>query len=245
METKFDKDEFSFAYPDGIENNYWHFARNKIILNVIKKYSIKNGLDVGSGRGIVTDYLFRNKISIKGVELGNTTPINNSNVPILYNADALSLTGKFDAITLFDVIEHIEKPVQFMKELIFHFKDVEYLIITVPARKELWSNFDEYYGHFKRYELNTLKNELQEIGFEIIENQYFFHVLYFLIRLNNRISKKRKIQFIVPKGLRKVFHSFLGQLFFWEKFITPKKLVGSSIICIAKKKHKDVWNSGF
>ena len=235
METQFDKDEFSFAYPDGIENNYWHFARNKFILSTIKKYPLKNILDVGSGRGIVTDHLFRNGIPIQGVELGNTTPISNSNVPIYYDTDALSLTGKYDAITLFDVIEHIEEPVKFMKELVSHFKDVEYLIITVPARQELWTNFDDYYGHFKRYNLEIMKTEMKEVGFEVIENHYFFHALYFLIQLSNKISKKRNIQFNVPTSFIKMIHSTLGQLFYMEKYITPKKLVGSSIICIAKK----------
>ena len=239
LETQFDKDEFSFAYPDGIENNYWNHARNRIILNTIKKYPVGNVLDVGSGRGIVTDYLFRNGISIRGVELGVTSAISNSNVPIEYDTDALSFSteasSKYTTISLFDVIEHIEHPVTFIRNLTAHFKNLEYLIITVPARKELWTNFDEYYGHFKRYHLDDIKSEMKQCGFELIKYNYFFQLLYLMIWLNNKTSKKRNIRFNVPTGITRVMHTALAQLLYLSDFIAPGKLYGSSIMCVAKK----------
>lgn len=241
-ETKFDTDEFTFAYPDGIEKNYWNLARNKTILNTINKFPNIKLLDVGAGRGIVTDFLFHHNIQINGVELGKTTPISNSNVPIYYNTDALQISNEiseqYNAISLFDVIEHIEDPMKFINNLLLNFKNVEYLIITVPARKELWTNFDEYYKHFKRYDLEMLSHEMKALDFEVVENRYFFHSLYALIRVSNFLTKKREIKFNVPKGIAKIFHSVFGQLFYLEKFFIPKYIYGSSIICIAKKNKK-------
>ncbi|HSH66783.1 MAG TPA: class I SAM-dependent methyltransferase [Bacteroidia bacterium] len=238
-ETKFDKDEFSFAYPDGIENNYWNLARNKIILDTIRKYPVGNVLDVGSGRGVVTDYLFKNKINIKGVELGSTTAISHSKVPIEYGTDALSfseeISSGYTTITLFDVIEHIEDPVKFINNLIAHFKNVTCLVVTVPARMELWTNFDEYYGHYKRYDLDTIKHEMEKCGFELIENKYFFQPLYLMIALNNKISKTRSIQFNVPSGITKIMHKLIARILYLFRFISPGSLYGSSIICVAKK----------
>lgn len=240
MSTEFDKDEYSFAYPDGIQNNYWNVARNKTILHFINKFQLNNILDVGCGRGIVTTALFQNNLSIQGVELGTTVPISNSGVPILYNTDATTLPidqhKTFKTITLFDVIEHIEQPVSFIKKLAGHYKDVETLVITVPARKELWTNFDEYYGHYRRYTINDLEKEITESGFTIKYCGYFFHSLYFLIRLSNLISKKRELSFKSPSGFSLFIHKLFGTLLFIENMILPKSWLGSSVICIAEKK---------
>jgi len=241
METQYDQDHFQFNYPDGIENNYWNFARNKIILNTIKKYPVGNIVDVGAGRGIVTGYLHNHGISIRGFELGTTTPISNSNAPVIYNTDVLSIPksdakANYNAVSFFDVIEHIENPVSFMKSILSHFENAEYLIIAVPSRKELWSNFDDYYGHFRRYNLHDLRNEVTQVGFEVLTCRYFFHSLYFAILLNNLIAKKRTIAFKPPTGIFKTINAFLGTIFYLEKFIVPGSWYGSSIICVARRK---------
>src|SRR5688572_12817225 len=117
METKFDLDEFIFAYPDGIEGNYWNQARNKTILRSFGEFSPGKIIDVGAGRGIVTGYLHNHGLSIQGVELGKTTPVSKSNAPVMYNTDVLSLSAEqaseYTTVSFFDVIEHIEDPVKF------------------------------------------------------------------------------------------------------------------------------------
>src|SRR4030095_14626961 len=94
MDTEFDDDEFLFAYPDGIENNYWNKARNKIILDEVRKFPSGKIIDVGAGRGIVTGYLHKNGINIQGVELGNTSPVSHSNAPVFYNTDVMSIDAE-------------------------------------------------------------------------------------------------------------------------------------------------------
>ena len=239
MSTEFYNDEYSQAYPDGIEKNYWNLARKKTILSVVRKFNLDNLLDVGCGRGIVTGYLFSNKINVTGVELGMTTPIENTGVKIMYNTDATTLPeetrSKFKTISLFDVIEHIEKPVEFIQLLSDKFRNVESLIITVPARQELWTNFDDYYGHFRRYTLESLQSELKQSGFRIKSCGYFFHSLYYMIRVSNMINKKRELKFDPPKGLSLIIHKFFGSLLFLESKLLPGKMLGSSVICVAEK----------
>ena len=238
-ETQFNDVEYDFAYPDGIEHSYWNTARNKIILNRIKAHHINHILDVGCGRGIVTSYLYNNQINISGVELGKTTPISNTNVPILFNTDAVTIpleqANQIISISLFDVIEHIEYPVRFINGLVSHFKNAEYLVITVPALQSLWSNFDVYYGHYKRYDLEGINAVMKEAGFDVIENRYFFNSLALLMKLSSMVFKNRMIQFNVPHGIIKMVHAILGYLFYLEMLILPGNLPGSSIICIAKK----------
>lgn len=240
METQYNDDQYQANYPDGIENNYWNVGRNKTILSVIGKYGINNIMDVGCGRGIVTSYLYEHGVNITGVELGQATPIRKTGCKILYNTDVMAVPKEerdaVKALTFFDVIEHIEDPKAFVSSVGQHYAKHEYIIITVPARKELWSNYDVFYGHYRRYDLKMTKDFFDGLGYEIVENRYFFHALYLLIRMSNFIRTDRELKYVSPVGVSKLIQAFIGTLFYLERFFVPGKVLGSSVLCVAKKK---------
>jgi hypothetical protein len=120
--------------------------------------------------------------------------------------------------------------------MLTYFKNSEYLLITVPARKELWTNFDSYYGHFRRYDLAMVRDFMEELNYKVIENRYFFHSLYYLIRISNFLRKNRELECVPPKGLEKSLQALIGNAIYLEKFFIPGSFVGSSIICLARKK---------
>ena len=240
METKFNEDQYEKTYPYGSENSYWNQGRNKTILNALQRYNIDNILDVGCGRGIVTTYLYENGLKISGVELGSTTPVKKTDCKIFYDTDVVNvpkeIRDKVKALSFYDVIEHIEDPKGFLSNIAGSYTNLEYIVVTVPARKELWSNFDDFYGHFRRYDLSMTKKLFEELNFEVVENRYFFHALYLVIRLNNLINKERGLDTAPPSGFAKTIHKVVGSLFYLERFFIPKSIYGSSVLCIAKKK---------
>ena len=151
MKTQFSNDQYEKIYDDTMQFHYWNLYRNNFILTQIKKFNLDNILDVGSGRGIVTNYLYTKNITIQGVELGDTTSIIKGLVaPISFNTDVFTLDKNLpiSTITLFDVIEHLEHPIDFINRLILHFNNLKTILITVPARQELWTNFDEFNKRF-------------------------------------------------------------------------------------------------
>ncbi len=135
-ETAFTDEEFDGIYPAGIEHNFWHTCRNRFILKGLSPHLTY--MDVGSGRGIVTDYLYKRGIAIEGAELGDSNPMPNTTVPIHYKTDAteLPLTKRLQvqALTFFDVIEHIEQPIPFLESILAAYPNVTELVFTVPAR---------------------------------------------------------------------------------------------------------------
>ena len=78
---------------------------------------------------------------------------------------------------LLDVIEHIEDDREFLRTIRSAFSNCQCVIVTVPARPEAWSEWDEYYGHFRRYSPETLRKTLSAIG-GCVYVRYFFRSLY-------------------------------------------------------------------
>lgn len=241
-EEVFNREKYESAYPDGIQFNYWNSARNQYIYNQISKLSIKNNiLDIGCGRGIVVDYLRERNLNCFGVELGKCTPITQNVKDFIFTGtDVFTLPNEFihsiEVILLLDVLEHTEKPETFLETCINHFKNLKYIFITLPARKELWTNYDDFYGHYKRYDLESCKQLMNHFSFKDVTIGYFFHLLYFPIFITHLLKQKRVIQYIPPqKAIEKFFHKVLGKVFYMDSLIIPKSIPGSSISILIEK----------
>lgn len=93
--------------------------------------------------------------------------------------------GSIGAAGLFDVVEHIEDDVAFLRSLHSLMRPGGRLYLTVPAFQMLWSSEDDYAGHHRRYSTRTLTGSLNKAGFEVEYISYFFWFLtlpVFLLR---------------------------------------------------------------
>ncbi|MAH80306.1 MAG: hypothetical protein CMP39_01290 [Rickettsiales bacterium] len=234
-QTEFKQYQYDMLYPSGIENHFWHKTRHKIIEHIIYKFKLDTTklLDVGCGKGIVLNYLLAQQMNIFGVELAPVTPLAGLEKNIITGKAAQELLDKesYQTLLLLDVIEHLENPTEFINTLLTHFKNVDTIIITVPARQELWSSHDDFNQHFRRYDFEMLTDLAQKTKLHIPYQRYFFNLLYIPIKL----LKKRQSDHKAPKGLSKVFHSLVSLYCYLEFCLTPKHLYGSSIISIFKK----------
>ena len=74
--------------------------------------------------------------------------------------------GQFDLVCAFDVIEHVENDQHVFSELSRVLKDDGVLICSVPLHADLWTEFDDWVGHARRYDPSDLlaimaSNQLQ------------------------------------------------------------------------------------
>ena len=138
----------------------------------------KRVLEIGCGRGIVVRYLRNHGVDCFGTELAPVDVDPHLAPYINANRDCFDLPDevrrRVDALLLLDVIEHLPEPVQFMRRLREAFPAAQALVVTVPARTELWSSYDTYYGHFRRYTIKSVSAEVRDAGFGAIEAGYFF-----------------------------------------------------------------------
>src|SRR5262249_20011831 len=146
-------------------------------------------LEVGSGPGIVLKTLLAHGFDAWGAELGSPRPVAGTNHRLFTGVRAETLDASFRAsvtgLLLFAVIEHGERDAEFLRSLIGAFPRCLYVAITVPARPEVWSNYDNYYGHYRRYTPALLKTTLLRSGLQPLRMRYFFHSLYLAALFSN------------------------------------------------------------
>jgi len=238
--TSFTKLQFDAIYPKNIEYHYWTKVRNRIITRIVKKYGEKGGiLEIGCGRGIVVNYLNEHGLDCCGVELADVQIPASLQDKILANTDVNDLPSdycdRFTVFLLLDVIEHIADPVSFLRNLTVRFKNLRTIVITVPAAPELFSNYDEFNDHYRRYDWQMLKNLATEVGIELRYQSYLFHALYWPARFTLWLHGKRKVNVTAPRNMiSRGIHEIIAQMLFLDMLLLPKKLKGTSLIAVYK-----------
>jgi SAM-dependent methyltransferase len=81
--------------------------------------------------------------------------------------------GQFDLVCAFDVIEHIDDDRQIVREVSRVLKDRAVLICAVPLHAHLWTEFDDWVGHVRRYAPAELQALLEANEFTIEKSAAF------------------------------------------------------------------------
>jgi len=237
--TEFSGDDYDEAYPDGYEAHYWHQARGEIVRHHIEAFCRPGEtlLEIGAGRGHYVRVLRAAGFDAYGCDLGNPK-VHDDVAAFCFAASDfatldVALRQRVSAVLLLDVIEHIERPSDFLASVFEALPALRTILITVPARQELWSNYDEHYRHFLRYDVGHLRQVAQASGLSIRTWSYFFHALYLPAFLLTRIGRPRATAFPAPTATR--LHRLLGALFSLESRIMPKALPGTSLIAVCTR----------
>lgn len=237
--TSYNKEQFNDNYPPNIEDHFWIKARNAIIFDLIRKSGMGEDkiLEIGCGRGIVVEYLRHRGLNCIGCELA-PVPIPEQLAPYIQTGtDVTTLAPETrNAITgllMFDVIEHIEDSRGFVADIVKVFPNARRLLITVPSGPELWSRWDEHFGHFRRYTKSSLAADIENTGFSARKFYRFFHSLYVLMRLMNVLHIERGTAQHAPD--KPMLHDLLAKLFVVEYRVAPAWLVGTSLAVLAQR----------
>ena len=170
-----------------------------------------------------------------GVELGKVSPLERAAPYVSVGTDAhqfkLVDRASIQVLLLLDVIEHLPEPVRFIKSLLLNFPNVSHLLITVPARNELWSNYDEFFRHYRRYDMDMLRQMAVEQGWRMIKVTYFFHFLYLAIRFHRLFFNIREVRLTYSKGIMQPIHYLVAYLSIVDYFLIPDLVYGSSLLC--------------
>jgi 2-polyprenyl-3-methyl-5-hydroxy-6-metoxy-1,4-benzoquinol methylase len=188
-------------------NNWVKIQRHKLRFRFIKKFIRKGSLfDLGAGWG---------HFMLAGKELGfDVYGIEISEQPYLYCVNDLKLPvdhidfftmdeqKKFDVLTMWDVLEHIDKADLFLDKCAKVVKPGGYLFLQVPQidsyfakkHKDDWKMMGlDHVNYFSR---KTIRQILDTHGFEVLRYKSSFEIklfiMYTLLPLLKRFRRKSK-----------------------------------------------------
>jgi ubiquinone/menaquinone biosynthesis C-methylase UbiE len=145
---------------------------------------VRSFLEVGCGNGFVLAELHarRPDLRIAGTDLHpdglRTARVRLPHVPLV-QADAchLPIAGQYDAVGIFDVLEHIDDDRRVLGELFRVVRPGGALLITVPQHRMLWSPMDDLACHRRRYARRELIDKVASAGFHITRVSSFVSLL--------------------------------------------------------------------
>ena len=152
-------------------------------------------LDIGCGNGIVL-----RQLEDEFAYVGDGCELNVHAVEKLvprrgrtfyYNIQDLSpaLTGRYEAVFLMDVIEHVEDDLLFLKAAAGHLKKDGIAVINVPASPMLFSRYDTACGHKRRYTKDALMKLITDAGMEPLVINYWGGLLFPLLLLRRIVLR--------------------------------------------------------
>ena len=180
-------DPAAYEVVHELEESHWYFvARRRILSRLFDE--LKDGshrpriLDVGCGTG-GTMGLLEQYGDVTGVDISPKAVkyCQEQGRPRLCLADGGNLPfaeNSFDLVTALDLLEHLEQESAGLREMRRVLKDDGRVVLVVPAFMFLWSEFDRFSGHYRRYDKADFKRAVEEAGFEVSRLSYFNSILF-------------------------------------------------------------------
>lgn len=73
----------------------------------------------------------------------------------------------FRSLFIFEVLEHIEADIDAMRRPLDMLEPGGLIMLSVPAKQNLYTEEDAFQGHVRRYERDEMRSKLEAAGFEI------------------------------------------------------------------------------
>jgi len=221
------------------KEHFWFKSRRNLILQIFNKFISKKDkvIEIGAGTGSISRMLSDDGYDISIGEIhpnGIQYALKNNNQKLsIYQFDIMQnpFMEHFDVVGLFDVLEHIEDDKLAIYNISKMLKRGGKIVLTVPAHMWLWCEEDEISNHFKRYELNSLKQLLKEEGFSIKYASNFFISIVPLLYLRTKSKSSADIK------INPIINFILSMVSNVENKILNSIVskVGGSIIIVAEK----------
>lgn len=229
------------------ESHWWFLSRRELILKQVKRAveeiqsSNPSILDYGCGSGFNLPLLSEHG-TVSCADVTDEYLIESGNYPF-YNISNGFGDSRFDLITMFDVLEHVEDDVGQLQKLGKILNPTGQILITVPAYNWLCGDEDRISNHIRRYTSKRLKHCVKTAGFEIEFISYMFASILPLAaasilwqRLFTKRGKYNSSLDASPKGVNGILKAITG---FELRMIGDQKTrlpAGASIACRARRR---------
>ncbi len=208
--------------------NYYNW-----ITDGFKPYLGGAGTEIGAGVGVYSEYLRPHFSTFDVVE---PSPAQLDELQQRFSGDGdvrvLSETidiyhghvgdASRDTICMVNVLEHIKDDIDALRKLRSMLRDGGHLCVFVPALPFLYSKYDAFVGHHRRYVKRDLAERMAAAGFEVVSCKYMdilgvpawgvFNTLLGATKLNLRMTTLYDRAFVpVTRGIETLIPAPLGK----------------------------------
>jgi SAM-dependent methyltransferase len=215
------------------ETHWWYRERRHLLSRAIRDLKPGRALDVGAAGGGNTRVLRDAGWQVGALEYGQEgAEVAAERGLDVVRADATRLPVADDSIDLvvsFDVLEHIPDHGAAVSEVRRVLRPDGTFLIAVPADPRLWSEHDVAVDHVRRYTRVTLRDVLEQNGFEIDSMTSWNVLLRPVVAVRRRSSTGSDIEQVHPVvnfGLRAIVTA--------ERYLPVKSLPGVSLLVVAR-----------
>lgn len=153
-------------------------ARTYLIDRALARIRPRHLLDIGCGRGYVTQIAARRAARVTATDLASDAVASTRALLAWHPAADVRVenalapgwradSGPVDAILLSEVLEHLEDDRGALTACRGLLAEGGHLILTVPANPALWTHWDDLAGHVRRYTRGELIGKVEGAGFTI------------------------------------------------------------------------------
>lgn len=232
-------------YEIALGDHFWMQWRFSVFKKLLKKAKISpedtlNVLEIGCGKGVF----------LKQMEQSTNWKIDGADTNLEALSDSVASRSRhlfynimerrtefehvYDIVILMDVLEHIEKPCEFLEACLFHLRPGGIFIVNTPALQSMYSVYDEIMGHLRRYDKKKLLKEFKVTKIERVITTYWGFTLVPLLFLRKFIvSRNTKKEDVVRKGFKppgSISHAMLKFLMYAELIFLRNPPIGASIM---------------
>jgi SAM-dependent methyltransferase len=217
--------DFEVAYLNYLSPGASDRRNHQRLLDWIQKYKQpgqNDFLDIGCGSGKFVRFLISKHFKATGIEPSRVLYDQFlASEPYFFQTTSnrfliVNPANKYDVLTVFDVLEHVQEPMPFLKELAALMNPGGWIFISTPDTGSLhrklagkyWHYFNKY--HFSLFNEVNLGILASKAGLELVSTNYFsryFSAGYLSEYFNNFILRKQarststKDGFVIPVNL--------------------------------------------
>lgn len=230
------------------KHHFWFLTRCEFLEEKLKSNIKYTDLfaEVGAGSGNITEKIkdICNELTVIDIQRPGLVAARDKGINDLYqmNINRNVFKDHFDAVGVFDVLEHLRDDDLALQNIYTMLKSKGKLFISVPAFPFLWNKRDVIENHQRRYSMDELKNILTTNGFRIIESRYFFFSIFPLLTLRTiiwNLSEKKvsKNDYIDNVKINPIINRMLLYVTRVENFIFRyiKPPFGGSLFILVEK----------